>query len=117
MAFYETKETHRKEALRTRYYHGSYEEVKNAVLKVALDFGFQVTDVNDTHHEILLDGSSSIVVTITSASMYEQGVDFNVMTAYAFDFGFGKRLITKLYTALGKYVRLKGVSLHPWLEK
>lgn len=113
MAYYETKELHKKEDLRTRYYVGTYDEVRNAILDVAKEMNYVITHVDDTRHEILLDGNASIVVTITSFGRFEQGVDLNVMTAYAYDLGSGKRLIVRFYKALGLKVKLKGVSLHP----
>ena len=113
MAYYETKETHKKEDLRTRYYVGTYEGVRDSIISVAREMNYVVTNIDDVRHEILLDGNASIVCTVTSFGRYEQGVDLNVMTAYAYDLGSGRRLIVRFYKALGLKVKLKGVSLHP----
>ena len=113
MANYETHELHSKEALRTRWYQGTYQDVKTGILKVAQEFGYDILDVNDRFQEMLLEGSVVLVVKITSFNRYEQGVDFNVTTRSFFDFGKGKRVITSWYDALGKYCKFKGISLHP----
>ena len=47
MSFYETHELHRKEELRTRWYQGSYEEMKKAIFAVADYLGYGVYDCNE----------------------------------------------------------------------
>ena len=113
MSFFETRELHSKEALRTHWYQGTYEELKKAVFKMAEDFGFGVVDVNDTFKEMLLEGPHVVIVKITSYNRYEQGVDFNVSTKWLLDLGRSKTLVTKLYNQISKYAKFKGVSLHP----
>ncbi len=112
MSFFETRELHPKEALRTRWYQCSYEEAKTAVMRTANELGYNVVDVNDTFHEMLLEGANDIVVKIVSYTRYEQGIDFTVTTPWLFDLGRSSRLVDRLYTNIGKYVKFKGVSLH-----
>lgn len=113
MANYETHELHNKEALRTHWYQGTYQDVKTGVLKVAQEMGYDIVDINDRFQEMLLEGPHVLVVKITSFNRYEQGVDFNITTKMFFDFGQGRRVITKWYDALGQHCKFKGVSLHP----
>lgn len=113
MAFYETHELHRKEELRTRWFNGSYEDMKKAIFAAADYLGYAVYDCNDTYQEFLLEGPASLVIKVCSYGRYEHGVDFNINTRGFIDFGKGKRMITQFYDALGKHVRFKGVSLHP----
>lgn len=113
MSFYETHELHRKEALRTRWYQCTYQEMKKAIFDIAEELGYGVTDVNDTYQEILLEGPNVLVIKVSSFSRYEQGVDFNLSTKWFFDFGLGKNTIIRLYDQLAKHVKFKGVSLHP----
>ena len=113
MSFYETRELHVKEAFRTHWYQGSYEEVKRAIFKMADELGYDVIDVNDTFREMLLEGPHVVIVKITSYNRYEQGVDFNISTKWLLDLGRGKGLVNGLYNHIGKYAKFKGVSLHP----
>ena len=113
MSFYETRELHPKEAFRTHWYQASYDETKKAVFKAAEELGYGVIDVNDTFHEMLLEGPYAIVVKITSYGRFEQGIDFAVSTKWLLDFGRSKKLVGSLYSHIAKYVKFKGVSLHP----
>ena len=113
MVFYETRELHKKVALRTRWYQGKYSEIKDAILKVASEMGYEVIDINDTYQEMLLEGTNTISIKISSYGRYEHGVDFSLSSNLPFDFGMGKRVIVKWYDNLGKYCKFKGVSLHP----
>lgn len=113
MSTYETHELHRKEALRTHWYQGSYAQMKEVIFKVADEMGMNVIDVNDTYQEFLLDGDYDLVIKVCSYGRYEQGVDFNLTTRIFFDFGQGKRLVTEWYRRLGTYLKFKGISLHP----
>lgn len=113
MSFFETRELHSKEALRTRWFQGTYDQVKKAIFQMAEDLGYGVVDVNDTFHEMLLEGPHVISVKISSYNKYEHGVDFNVTTKWLLDLGRSKTLVTRLYDRIAKYVKYKGVSLHP----
>ena len=113
MSFYETHELHRKDVLRTQWFECTYQDMKKAVFKVAEELGYAVIDVNDTYKEMLLEGPDTLIVKITSYHKYEQGVDFNLSTKWFFDFGLGKRVITRWYNHIAKHVKFKGVSLHP----
>ena len=113
MSLYETRELHSKEELRTHWYQGTYADVKNAVFKMAETLGYDVIDANDTFREILLEGAHVIIVKITSYNRYEQGVDFNISTNWLFDLGRGRKLVSGLYEEIAKYVKFKGISLHP----
>jgi len=114
MSFYETHETHSKEALRTRWYRCTFEEIKNAIRRASEQLGYEILDFNQEYKEFLLEnGNVSLVIHVSSYGGYEQGVDFNIDTNTFFDFGKGKRLISKFYEKLGTIVTLKGVSLHP----
>ena len=48
MSYYGTRELHRKVEFRTRWYQGTYENVKQAIFKMADELGYGVIDVNDT---------------------------------------------------------------------
>lgn len=113
MSFFETRELHRKEELRTHWYQCTYQEAKKAIFAIADELGYGVVDVNDTFHEMLLEGPHVIVVKITSYNRYEQGIDFNISTKWLLDLGRGKGLVNGLYNHIGKYAKFKGVSLHP----
>ena len=113
MSFYETREMHKKEYLRTRYFVGRYDEVRDAILKAAKDLNYDVLSEDEGRKEIFIENDCSIVITITSFGR-EHGVDLNCDTYSFFDFGKGKRRIIEFYNQIGRYVNLKGVSLHPW---
>lgn len=113
MSFFETREMHPKEALRTRWFQGTYEEVKKAIFNAAEELGYGVVDVNDTFHEMLLEGPQVVVVKITSYGRYEHGIDFTVSTKWLLDLGRGKGVVNRLYNHIAKHVKFKGVSLHP----
>ena len=113
MSFFETRELHSKLELRTNWYQCTYQEAKKAILNVAEELGYEVMDVNDTFHEILLEGPHVIVVKITSYGRFEQGIDFAVSTKWLLDLGRSRSLVSKLYNHIAKHVKFKGVSLHP----
>lgn len=113
MSFYETRELHPKEAFRTHWYQATYDETKKAIFKVAEELGYGVIDVNDTFHEMLLEGPHVVIVKITSYNRYEQGVDFNISTKWLLDLGRGKNVVSRLYNQIAKHVKFKGISLHP----
>ena len=113
MSFFETRESHSKEAFRTRWYQGTYEEVKKAIFSAAEELGYGVIDVNDTFKEMLLEGPHVVVIKISSYGRYEHGIDFTVSTKWLLDLGRGKGVVSRLYDQIGKHVKFKGVSLHP----
>ena len=113
MSFFETRELHSKLELRTNWFQCTYQEAKKAIISTAEDLGYEVVDVNDTFHEMLLEGEHVIIVKITSYGRYEQGIDFSVSTKWIFDFGRSKDLVSKLNNNIAKYIKFKGVSLHP----
>lgn len=114
MAYIETRETHKKDALRTHWYQGTYAEMKKALEQMAKDFGYEIVDCNDHYQEMLLEGmNSTISIKVSSFGRYEQGVDFNLDNKFLLDLGRGVRLITKMYEYLGACCKFKGVSLHP----
>ena len=82
------------------------------VEKVAEELGYEVLDINDTFREMLLEGDHTIIVKVSSYGRFEQGIDFAVTTKWLFDFGRSEKLVGKLYSHIGKYVKFKGVSLH-----
>ena len=113
MSYYGTRELHRKPEFRTRWYQGTYDDVKKAIFQMANDLGYGVVDVNDTFREMLLEGRHVVIVKVTSYNKYEQGIDFNISTKWLLDLGRGKVIVDRLYSQIAKYVKFKGVSLHP----
>jgi len=113
MSFYETREMHKKEYLRTRYFIANYDQMFNLVLKIAKERGYHILDQNYERKEIFIEGDCSMVITITSFGR-EQGVDINCDTYSFFDFGKGKRRIKEFYEAIGREVQYKGSGLHAW---
>ena len=113
MSFYETRELHSKPALRTHYFASSYDDLEKAIIKVAEDLGYQLTDYQRDRKEFGFDGPASLVVTVTSFGYSEHAVDLNIDTNIFFDFGAGRRKITNFYSHLAQIVTYKGVSLHP----
>ena len=113
MSFLETREMHSKEALRTRWFQGTYDEIKKAIFETAEDLGYGVVEVNDTFKEMLLEGPHVVVIKISSYGRYEHGVDLTISTKWLLDLGRGKNVVTRFYNQLGKHAKFKGVSLHP----
>ena len=113
MSFLETREMHSKEALRTRWFQGTYDEVKKGIFAAAEELGYGVIDVNDTFKEMLLEGPHVLVIKISSYGRYEHGVDLTLSTKWWLDLGRGKNVVGRFYNHLGKHVKFKGVSLHP----
>lgn len=113
MSFFETRELHSKEELRTHWFQCTYQEAKKAIFEAAEELGYSVIDVNDTFHEMLLEGPHVVVVKITSYGRYEQGIDFAVSTKWLLDLGRSKKVVGRLYNSIAKHVKFKGVSLHP----
>lgn len=113
MAVYETKDIHKFDELKTRYFANSYEQCKTAVLDVAKKLGYEVLNVDDRYNEIYISGKKySIVIKIVSFNPRDTGVDFYVQSLGMLDLGKGKKHIVMWYDELAKGLQFKGIALH-----
>ena len=109
--YYETREKHPKEYLKTRYYIATFDEIVRVIRKVCETLNYRILNEDLTRREIFVEGDCSIVITISPFGR-EQGIDLNVDTYTFFDFGKGKRRIKEFYAEVAKHVSYKGVGLH-----
>lgn len=100
---FETKDNHKNEVLRTRYYRTDYEKMKEYLKKVFNDEKFELLSVDDNYHELhFYKVNVEVIVSVFSESYFKQGVDFKVNSNYIISRGRGLKLIDRLYNALDK---------------
>jgi hypothetical protein len=110
----ETKETHQKMQLRTRYYKTRYEKMKNQVLDYCKITDLFVKHEDDVHGELFLQANGyHMIVSIVQVSPMECAVDIKVQTYGLIGLFKPMKIIAKCYAYLDKKVEFKGVGLRP----
>ncbi len=111
----ETRETHFKNRMRTRYYKHSSKEVLDL-----LETYFQnskdaeVKTRDDEHGELFAQGGKfHVIATVHSFTPRETSVDLKVQTYRVLGAGRSEKIIDTVYTYLDKHLTLKGIALHP----
>lgn len=112
MTAIETSENQKKLLLQTHYYKASYEEIRDAYLKILDDLGHEIVSVNDDYVEICSEVPHMIVIAkIIEQDKKETSIDFYIQP----DFGAKGKALKFIEDVLKKIeasYEFKGVSLH-----
>ncbi|HOW37616.1 MAG TPA: hypothetical protein PLZ76_01755 [Bacillota bacterium] len=109
----ETRELHRDEQLRTRYYRNRFEHCQEALETFAKQEGMTVESVDRVHGEIFLIGPRfECIATVSQLTPLETGIDLKVNYPGA-GWGKPKKTVLAIYRHLNSALQFKGVSLHP----
>ncbi|HHX78413.1 MAG TPA: hypothetical protein GX695_01510 [Acholeplasmataceae bacterium] len=110
---FETKEDHEMDSLRTRYYRGRNEQVKEVAYALIKNEKGTITDDIPQFSEIIFNTSTySATLTIISPKMTETAIDIKVTTYYTIAAGRGKKIIERFYKYFDSNLPFKGVSLY-----
>ncbi|WP_077619035.1 cytosolic protein [Bacillus sinesaloumensis] len=112
----ETRDKHSDELLRSHYYKTSNKKAIEAVKKVINNLdGYHINSVSEERGELSISlkkgRKAFIVATIISVRPFETAIDFAVTTEtmlLPIDFGYSRKVITKLYQHLDKELPLIG---------
>lgn len=110
----ETREVHLDKELKTRYYKTSYTKVKEQVENFCTLEDLNITNINDTHGEILIQTNKfHAIVSVIQVTPLETACDIKVQAYGVFGMHRPRKTILALYEHLNKTLKFKGVSLHP----
>ncbi len=110
---FETSENHEIESLRTRYYRGRNEKVKEVAYALIQDEKGRITDDIPRFSELIFNTSTySATLTIVSPNISETAIDIKITTYYTIAGGRGKKIIERLYKYFDNQLPFKGASLH-----
>ena len=110
----ETRELHVNPQLRTRYYRNNFNQVIEGLTQVADRNNMIVKDINKAHKEIyLLSNGFDVIVTVTTISPIEAGVDLKINYFSSFGLNRPQKKAIQFYKDLDQILNFKGVSLHP----
>jgi len=103
MPIYRTADNAKDSRLTTRWYQNDYKEVSTALVQVATQFGFTLTNQDDQFGELIfIKKQDTLDVKIISMNRRETAVDFTLNVASILDFGRSKSMIQEMYQRLGK---------------
>ncbi len=110
----ETRELHSDPQLRTRYYRNNFKQVLEVIEKLQKELDFDIRNVDQTHGEVyMISNGFEIIATIIQVTPIETGVDFKVNFFSFIGLGRPKKQAVRLFQALDKELKFKGVALHP----
>jgi hypothetical protein len=91
-------ETSEKTIPSTHFYKSRYGQVKDAIIAVASEIGFQTKSQNDDHKEFLLKrGKTDIIVTVCAITAVESAIDLTINTPLLKS---GKKLAVEFYNRI-----------------
>jgi len=110
----ETKETHQRMQLRTRYYKTRYNKMKDQILDYCKVSNLYVKNEDDVHGELFLQANGyHMIVSIVQVSPMECAVDIKVQTYGLIGLFKPMKIIQKCFAYIDKKVEFKGVELRP----
>lgn len=110
---FETSENHEIDSLKTRYYRGRNEKVKEVAYDLIRQEKGTITDDIPQFSELIFNTSTySATLTIVSPRMSETAIDIKVTTYYTIAAGRGKKIIERLYKYFDDNLPFKGASLY-----
>ncbi len=113
----ETREAHRNEQLKTRYYKSQKDKVMENVETVLKKNGFRVKRSESERGEIIAQESKGtkqlVIATVITVKPFKTAVDFSISTESLLpgDFGKSKKQVLKLYADLDKELTFIGTGL------
>jgi len=109
----ETREQHKNENLRTRYYKNNFEQVKNCLEKICKEEDMQLQQVNKKFGDIYICAYDfEIFATVIEITPIETSVDLKINYFATFGFGKPEKKAIHIYERLNKMLIFKGTMLH-----
>lgn len=113
MAQIETGENVANQALQTRYFKASYDEVKTCYLEFLKEKKHKLLSVNDDYSEIFSEGGSlTCTAKVIMQTPKETSIDFYISSDAFLGGNKAKNFIKAAWDYIAKKYELKGVSLH-----
>jgi len=110
----ETRELHKKVALRTHYYRNSFDQVKKALDTIVEEDNMQVQDVNRKFGDIYLLGDGyEVIVSAIQLTPNETSIDFKINYFVTIGWNRPEKKAVHLYARLDQLLHFKGTVLHP----
>lgn len=109
----ETREMHKNEKLRTRYYRNNIKQIKGALEKICSEEDMQLQQFDEKWGDIYICAYSfEVFVSVSQISPIESGVDLKVNYFSTFGFNRPEKKVIHLYERLDKMLTFKGTMLH-----
>ncbi len=109
----ETREHHKKDNLRTRYYRCNFQHVVKAFEKIANEEDIQLQQKNERYKELYLCAYDyEVFVSVVEINPQESSVDLKVNYFSTFGWGKPEKTVNHIYEKLNKILIYKGTSLH-----
>lgn len=106
MAIYKTGENAKDERLITNWYQNDYKECAQAVKKVLINYGYELTYEDDHFGEFIFKRpKDTLDVRIISMTRRETAIDFVINSNIFFDLGRSKTVIQDVYERLKRELR------------
>jgi len=109
----ETRELHKKENLRTRYYRNTFEQVIKALKKICEEEDIQMQNVDKRYGDVyMISQNYEVMATILQITPIETSVDFKVNYFSTFGWNKPEKTAVHLYKRLDEMLTFKGTMLH-----
>jgi len=109
----ETREQHKNEMLRTRYYKNNFDQVEKALRKICSEEDMQLQQVNKRYGDIYICAFDyEVFCTVIQVTPIETSVDFKINYFSTFGFKRPEKKAIHLYERLDKMLIFKGTMLH-----
>ena len=109
----ETRELHKNDKLRTRYYRNGIKQIKSVFEKICSEEDMQLQQYDERWGDIYICAYGfEVFVTVSQISPIESGIDLKVNYFSTFGFNRPEKKIIHLYERLDKMLIFKGTMLH-----
>ena len=109
----ETREMHKNEKLRTRYYKNGIKQIKNVFEKICNEEDMQLQQFDERWGDIYICSYGyEVFVTVSMISPIESGIDLKVNYFSSMGFNRPEKKIIHLYERLDQMLNFKGTMLH-----
>lgn len=109
----ETRELHKKETLRTRYYRNNFDQVVKALKVICDEEDIQMQHIDKRYGDVyMISQNFEVMVTIIQITPIETSVDFKLNYFSTFGYGRPEKKVVHLYERLDKMLTFKGTVLH-----
>lgn len=109
----ETREVHKREDLRTRYYRNNFTQVEKALRGICDADGMQMQQVNKRYGDIyMIADGYEIFATVLQITPIETAVDLKVNYFATLGLNRPEKKVKHIYAELDKALSFKGTMLH-----
>lgn len=110
----ETRENHRKDSLKTRYYRNSFDQIVKVLKKLCEEEDMEMQNIDKRYGDVYMIGDGfEIMAQIIQITPIETAVDFRINYFSTFGWGRPEKKAVHLYDKLNESLTLRGTQLHP----